>query len=190
MFLVGSAGVKHQKDTEKADSVVGAGASRSLLDLCSRAAEQQLVTQCSEQAASLHTHTPNIMKHYHSCCNEFSLNTKEDCTTSVRSRVSSEATISNCFSKTYWMLLTSAVTEENWKPIRFRGAVWNHSFRAHSTIDRCSDWLIQMRLLQGDTDAIHLGRLTKTPHSTKLIYHSHVAINDTWIACFSSSKPL
>ena len=43
MFLVGSAGVKHQKDTEKADSVVGAGASRSLLDLCSRAAASDTV---------------------------------------------------------------------------------------------------------------------------------------------------
>ena len=55
MFLVGSAGVKHQKDTEKADSVVGAGASRSLLDLCSRAAASDTVQWAGSQSAYTHT---------------------------------------------------------------------------------------------------------------------------------------
>ena len=56
----------------------------------------------------------------------------------VWSRVSSDATISNYSSKTYWMQLTTAITAENWQPISFRGAVWNRCVAAHSSSDRCS----------------------------------------------------
>ena len=65
--------------------------------------------------------------------------------------------ISKYSSETYWMQLTSAVTTENWQPMRFRGAVWNRSFRAHSTLDRCTAIriLLVSTLTQGCPNGSH-----------------------------------
>ena len=64
-------------------------------------------------------------------CNWFLISSR--LTTSVWSRASTGATISNCTSKTYWLPIYCCDSWCQLHPIDFREAVWNSSFWARST---------------------------------------------------------